>query len=555
MFLDTLRFGRDAIKVFRRAGLHRNLRPQIAWELCRDLVKRRRGSLPFVHRNALAAPEAEAVVDKRGERRLSHRALEGRMNQLTWALDRLGIKKGDRVGVLLRNSIEYLEVQGAVTAVGAISVQIGSRLKGEEIAYILNNSGARVLFFDAQLAAEVEVALSAIKESRLDKDRCFAVGTCVGFSNYESLLAAEPSDAPLPLARTAVGGVMIYTSGTTGHAKGAERDFAKMGLRPIIHFLAQFPLGKNERHLVCCPLYHSAAPAFAMMIMMVGGTNILVEHFDPEAVLQLIAQERATSAMMVPTMYQRIVELPEATRKKYDCSQLRWLMSGAAPLSTELARRIESVFGPILYNFYGATETGLVAVALPGEHTARPGTIGRLIGGNQARLYDDLGKQVPVGAVGELYVKNDMMMDGYFRNQAASAAARRDGFISVGDLAYCDQDGYYYLADRKTDMVISGGVNIYPWEIEQRLVCHPSVADVAILGIPDREWGERLAAFVVLRPGTQATADELSNYVRAKLADYKRPREFHFLDELPRNPTGKVLKRELKDWLLQGRVA
>jgi fatty-acyl-CoA synthase len=207
---------------------------------------------------------------------------------------------------------------------------------------------------------------------------------------------------------------------------------------------------------------------------------------------------------------------------------------------------VEDAFGPILYNFYGSTETGIVTLALPGEHTARPGTIGRLVGGNDARLLDGQGHEVPLGQVGELYVKNSMMMDGYHDNEQATRAAQREGFLSVGDLAYRDADGYYYLADRKSDMVISGGVNIYPWEIEQRLHEHPAVHEAAVVGVPDAEWGESLVAFIVLRSGAQATPGELIEHVREKLADYKRPRRVLFLDALPRTPTGKVLKRELK---------
>jgi fatty-acyl-CoA synthase len=222
-------------------------------------------------------------------------------------------------------------------------------------------------------------------------------------------------------------------------------------------------------------------------------------------------------------------------------------MSGAAPLPTDLARRVEDTWGPILYNFYGATETGLVTIAKPGEHTARPGTIGKMIGGNEIRLLDGDGREVPVGQVGELYVKNSMLMDGYHNNRAATQAASKDGFLSVGDLAWRDADGYYYLADRKTDMVISGGVNIYPWEIEQRLHEHPAVQEAAVVGVPDPEWGETLAAWVVLRDGMRATGEELAEHVRATLADYKRPRRWTFVDALPRTPTGKILKRELKE--------
>jgi fatty-acyl-CoA synthase len=254
-------------------------------------------------------------------------------------------------------------------------------------------------------------------------------------------------------------------------------------------------------------------------------------------------------------MMARILALGPEIVRKYDTSSLRWIMSGAAPLPTELARRIEDAFGPILYNFYGATETGLVTIALPGEHTARPGTIGRLINGNEVRFLDGNGRDVPAGEVGELYVRNGMMMDGYHGNKKATDDGTREGFFSVGDLAYRDGDGYLYLADRKTDMVISGGVNIYPWEIEQRLHEHPSVLEAAVVGVPDPEWGESLAAFIVLREAMTATGEELGAWVKESLADYKRPRNFQFVDALPRTPTGKVLKRELKQRLAPSKQA
>jgi len=263
--------------------------------------------------------------------------------------------------------------------------------------------------------------------------------------------------------------------------------------------------------------------------------------------LRTIERERVTSSMMVPTMYARIVNLPSQTLRKYDTSSLKWLMSGAAPLPTQLAGRIEEVLGPILYNFYGATETGYVTLALPGEHTARPGTIGRALAGTEIRLLDEAGHDVPAGEVGELWVRSSMLVDGYYRNQEATEKSRREGFFTVGDLARRDADGYYYLADRKIDMVISGGVNIYPLEIEQHLLKHPAVLDCAVIGVPDAEWGESLCAFVVLRPRASATADELRAWVKGELADYKKPKHVLFTDVLPRTPTGKVLKRELRE--------
>ena len=252
--------------------------------------------------------------------------------------------------------------------------------------------------------------------------------------------------------------------------------------------------------------------------------------------------------VMVPTMLIRIANLPPETLAKYDTSSLRWVMSGAAPLTTEAARRFQDRFGPILWNFYGATETGLVTLAGPHDHTSRPGTIGKAMRGNEIRLIGEDGREVPTGEIGELYARNSTLITGYHGNAAATSEAQREGFFSVGDLGRVDADGYYYLESRKHDMVISGGVNIYPREIEDHLSTHPAILEVAVVGVPDAEWGETLRAFVVVRGGQAVTDAEVIEYCRRGLADYKRPRKVTFLHELPRNPTGKILKRELKDY-------
>jgi fatty-acyl-CoA synthase len=246
-------------------------------------------------------------------------------------------------------------------------------------------------------------------------------------------------------------------------------------------------------------------------------------------------------------MIVRITNLPAEVLARHDTSSLRWVMSVAAPLSTEAARRFMDRFGPILWNFYGATETGMVTLAGPGDHVTRPGTVGRALRGNEIRLLDDHGHDVPAGAIGELYARNSMLISGYHKNAEATRSSQRDGFFSVGDLGRRDADGYYYLESRKHDMVISGGVNIYPREIEDHLHTHPAILDAAVIGVPDPEWGETLRAFVVLRDGHQLSEDAVIAYCREGLADYKRPRRVTFVHELPRNPTGKVLKRELRD--------
>jgi fatty-acyl-CoA synthase len=553
---QAARMARSGARIFKNAGFSETLGPRTVVAMAktaRDVRRGIKGGAALIHMHALADPLRPALVD--GDVRLNYGEFEASVNRLTHGLRAMGIGPGERIAAFLYNGYEYLELSLALNVLGGQTVNIGYRLKAAEVAYILENSGARALLFHGDLAPVVDEALTLVKNGKIAKERCIAAGGAPGYRSYEDLLDAGVPSEPARVPGGGYGGVVIYTSGTTGRSKGAARDFRRMGLECVLDFISRFPLRRDERHLVVCPLYHSMASAFVTMVMMVGGCNVIVRHFEPEQVLRTIERERISSILVVPTMMARIVGLAPEVLRKYDTSSLRWIMSGAAPLPTELARRIEDAFGPILYNFYGATETGLVTIALPGEHTARPGTIGRLVGGNDVRLLDGDGREVPEGQVGELYVRNPMMMDGYHGNQQATADATREGYISVGDLAYRDADGYLYLADRKTDMVISGGVNIYPWEIEQRLHEHAAVHEAAVVGVPDPEWGESLAAFIVLREGASVTGDELGQWVKESLADYKRPRRFIFVDALPRTPTGKVLKRELKQQLASSQAA
>jgi fatty-acyl-CoA synthase len=490
--------------------------------------------------HAQVRPDRLAVAD--GRRRLTYGEFEREVNQVAHALSSLGVGPGDRVAIMLPNCVEYLVILQALPRVGASAVQIGTRLKTGEIEYILGNAQPRAFLYHAMFAGEVETAcqragVPAAARLEIDDEG----------GSYQALVGAQPGDQPPSLGgKTADSSVIVYTSGTTGKPKGASRNMSRTGLDAVADMIASVGIQHTDVHLVVCPLYHSAAPAFALIMKSLGGSVVVTDHFDPEAILATIEREKVTCAFMVPTQLVRLTALEPAARRRYDLSSLRWILSGAAPLTTETARRFQEAYGPILWNFYGATETGLVTLAGPGDHGSRPGTVGRVLTGNQIRVIGENGNELPIGGIGELYVRNSMLITGYHGDKASTDKAMKEGFFSVGDLARVDSDGFVYLASRVHDMVISGGVNIYPAEIEEHLHRHPDVMEAAVVGVPDDEWGERLVAFVVTRPGAGLTAEEVIQFCREGLADYKRPRQVEFMDALPRNPTGKVLKRELR---------
>ena len=545
--LDRLRArasdARFALDVLRKSGMVRAFRPTAlpGFVAAARLTKPGPHLATLLH--ARMHPDKECVVD--GDRRYTWRAFDQAVNQLAHAIAARGGAAAP-VACMLGNGADYLIAQQALARVGAVVVQIGYRSKPAEVAYILGNAEPAAAIVGAAYADTFAEAMRQAG-SRCQVIVAGADGAPPVGERWDDAVAGQPGDLP-PTARSGDGGgVIVYTSGTTGKPKGATRSWKQTGFDAVADMVAQVGMNHDDRHLVVCPLYHSAAPAFVAITMSLGATTVLMNHFDPEACLALIERERITSTLMVPTMLVRITALPAAVRRRYDTSSLRWIMSGAAPLATETARQVEAQFGPVLWNFYGATETGLVTLAGPGEHTARPGTVGRAMRGNQIRLLDDAGAEVPAGQVGEVYVRNSMLIGGYHKNRDATDKSIRDGFFSVGDLGRLDGDGFLYMESRKHDMVISGGVNIYPREIEDHLHTHPAIFDVAVVGVPDPEWGETLRAYVVVRPGHALTADEVADYCRRELADYKRPRQVVFVDELPRNPTGKILKRELRD--------
>ena len=535
-------------KVLRASGVATPIRPSKLATFVKNARQTPLGPHLAVMYHAAAHPEKEALVEygEGGVRRLTWGELDATINRIAHALSARGVKNGGRVALMLANGIEYLIAQQALARLGATAVQIGYRLKPSEISYILGNADPVATIVHAEFLLGMREARAAVNA----KGSMFVIGGDGSLSSdeldWDRAMASASLEMP-PKTEGDGGGVIVYTSGTTGKPKGAKRAWKKTGFESVADMIVQVGIHAEDRHLVVCPLYHSAAPAFVAIMMSLGATIVLMNHFDPERSLDIIQKERITCSLMVPTMLIRTSNLPAETIKKYDTSSLRWMMSGAAPLSTEAARRWMGAFGPKLWNFYGATETGLVTLAGPHDHVTRPGTIGKQLRGNQIRLLDDAGHEVPRGQIGELYARNSTMISGYHNNDEATNDAQKEGFFSVGDMGRVDEDGYYFLESRKHDMVISGGVNIYPREIEDHLNTHPAVLEVAVIGVPDPEWGETLRAFVVLRDGRQTTEQEVIDFCRTGLADYKRPRKVTFLVELPRNPTGKILKRELRD--------
>jgi acyl-CoA synthetase (AMP-forming)/AMP-acid ligase II len=372
--------------------------------------------------------------------------------------------------------------------------------------------------------------------------------------HLDDLVAAGRPD-PLPPLGSALGGSMIYTAGTTGKPKGARRSAVEVAsVLPRLRALDM--LDPEHVHLVAGPLYHSAPAGFALYTQALGGTLVVMRKFEPEAALALIAQHRCTSTFMAPTLVKRLVDLPVEVRGHYDVSSLRVLVMAGAPCPMRVKEQAVAWLGPVLYEFYGSTELGVNTILRPEDILRKPGSCGRAAPGVELAILDDDGQPVTPGQPGQLFARRGAgMFDGYYKNAAATAEMAAGEWLTVGDVAWMDDEGFVYICDRKRDMIISGGVNIYPAEIEDALHRHPAIADVAVFGVPDDEWGERVHAAVQVRPGHRLTGDEVMAFAREHVAGFKAPREVSFHVDFPRDAAGKLLKRLLREPYWKGRAA
>jgi len=489
-----------------------------------------------------AEPERLALVESDG-RAWSAGALAARCHQLVHGLRARGLRHGDAVAVLLPNGEPLVATLLAVMQAGWHWVPINTSLTASEVAWILADSGARAFVADERYA---EVAAAAAGEAGLP-----------GSLRFEELLAGQPTHRP---GDRLAGQFMQYTSGTTGRPKAVQR--ATPALDPdqmaalLAPNLARYDItpGGEHVHLVTSPMYHLAPLSFGYFSLHFGHPVVLMDHFDPESALRLIERHRVTTTHMVPTQLHRLMLLPEATRRRYDVSSLRHVMHAAAPCPIELKRRLIEWWGPVVYEYYGASEGGGTLVRAA-EWLEKPGTVGRPWPGAGVRVLDDEGKDLPPGAVGTVYLKL-MMEFAYKGDPEKTRASRRGEWFTVGDMGWLDADGYLFLSDRKIDMIISGGVNVYPAEIEAALLAHPEVGDAAVFGIPSEEWGEEVKAVVEPAPGvlaSDALRERLLAHCRARLAGYKCPRSLDFTSALPRDANGKLYKRKLRDPYWVGR--
>jgi long-chain acyl-CoA synthetase len=490
---------------------------------------------------AARQPDQPAILSPHGDRTFAE--LNANANRLVRAWRERGVGPGDAVALMVANRPEFAEVVAASQRSGLRLTPINWHLTADEAAYIVGDCGATVFVADARFA---EVAAAAAHQSPGATVRLAVGGDIPGFERYGAALA--PHDGA-DIADPVLGRSMLYTSGTTGRPKGVHR--AETPPSPFVARLFGYVPGESL-HLCTGPLYHAAPLAFSLAVPMTAGVGVvLMDRWSPEQTLRLIGEHGITHSHMVPTMFHRLLALPDDVRAEADTSSLRLVLHGAAPCPVAVKRAIIDWWGPVLVEYYAATE-GTATVVTSAEWLERPGTVGRPPTRDHVRILDPVtGHDLPAGQVGTVYIKApDVGRFDYFGDPGKTAASYRDDHFTLGDVGYLDEDGYLYLTDRSADLIISGGVNVYPAEIEGELLGHAAVADAAVIGVPDPEWGETVVAVVELRDGTAPSADladDLIAHCRARLAAYKCPRRVDFTDALPRSDSGKLYKRRLRD--------
>jgi acyl-CoA synthetase (AMP-forming)/AMP-acid ligase II len=500
--------------------------------------------------HAATRPDAVALIGP-GEERVTYGELHARAMQVAGLLHEAGLRRGDAVALMLPNRREFLEVTWGCQLSGLYYTPVNTHLTFDEVSYIVDDCQARALFIDgsmAQLAADLRA-----RDGRVEV--WVVVGDAwQGWQSYAAALAGVTAQAEV-----SDGCEMLYSSGTTGRPKGIRRplptengSWAQGVLEQAATHLHK--VTGESVYLSPAPLYHAAGVNYTMAIHRIGAATVIVPKFDAEDTLRLIAQHRVTHAQFVPTMFVRMLKLPPEVRAKYDLSSLQWVVHAAAPCPVEVKQAMFDWLGPIIYEYYGGTEGFAGATIGPQEWLAHPGSVGKPL--TTVHVMGEDGHELPVGEAGELFFEGGPEFEYWQDPEKTRSLSNSHGWRSLGDMGYVDEEGYVYLTDRATFMIVSGGVNIYPQETENVLIMHPKVADAAVFGVPNDEFGEEVKAIVQPLDGVEASlelADELMEYCRTNLAAYKCPRSIDFDPELPRDPNGKLYKRRIRDRYWEGR--
>jgi len=519
------------IGVLREAGVLGMHRPDKSAKVISAFVRWGASPALGITTAAIHYPDETALIDERGS--LTFEQLHRRSNALAHAFERMGIGYGDGVGIMCRNHRGFIEATLAAAKLGASALYLNTMFAGPQLVEVTQREDPKVLVYDEEFTGLLDGVGDSVQR---------VVGWTdgeAGVPTLDSLIAsADDSNLKPPPDKPRF---VILTSGTTGTPKGAQRS-SPDGLFALAALIDKIPYRSRETMVVAAPLFHSWGFFHFVMSLPTAATLVLRRRFDPEETLRAVQEHRAEVLAVVPVMIQRILRLPAETLASYDLSSLRITSISGSALPGELAIEWMDRFGDTVYNLYGSTEVAYATVATPEDLRAAPGTAGLPPRGTAVRLYDEGGREVPRGEVGRIFVGNEMSFEGYTGGGGKEAI---DGLLSSGDVGHIDSDGRLFIDGRDDEMIVSGGENVFPREVEDLLADHSGVVEVAVIGVEDEEFGQRLKAYVVTTGEAEVSEEELRAHVKANLAGYKAPREIEFLDELPRNATGKILKREL----------
>jgi long-chain acyl-CoA synthetase len=519
--------------------------------LLRELSRYQLGTFAdIIYRNAILYPDSEAFVY--GSERVSFKRFNERVNRLIHGLQALGIQKGDIIGILSWNRLEYPEVFGAAMKGGFILAHFNPRLQAEELIHVINDSEARVVFLGPEFGEIVDRIHKRLSKAELfltfgDAERQMIA--------YREVLESHSNEEPEPEVREEDPLVILYTSGTTGIPRGAIYTHKQKMENTCIKAL-DIGVEFGDRHLVVLPMFHIGGDSHIWPFFLMGGCNVIMPRpsFDPAEALQMIAEEQITDVHIVPTQLISLLNLPDI--EQYDLHCLKRIWYAASPMPTEVLKRGLSVFGPIFMQGYGQTESGPDVTVLSranhrysGESTEAQSVLascGQPCIRVHVRIVDEAGRDVEAGKIGEIIVESKRIMTEYWRKPDETKETIRDGWLYTGDMGYYDAKGFIYIADRKKDMIITGGENVYPKEIEDVLYRHPAVKEAAVIGIPDPYWIEKVCALVVLKENTQSAEEDIISFCKEHIAHYKAPKTVEFVGSLPKNPQGKILKKEIR---------